>query len=234
MKMQRTTWFLIAPFLVLLSGIAGQAEPPEPIDPGLVAPEGSLPGAYPESVTAANVNIAPLPGSILGGDNSDNLKVTFPAAGPIHWTESRHNEGDVALLIGPFDPTDASYYPPNAFVNNYRPLADGEPFANTTLAWRVNRDNGALLATVHHNGVNQQDTFNGSPVGIKHGVAYFNNGFGQGWGFRMNDGQLLNGGEGSADLQMGVAGTDDGAKRSKLRCGGCLLSLRTGLVGRVG
>ena len=94
---------------VLLAATPGRAEPPEPLDPEERAPEGSLPGVYPESVTAANVNISPLPGSVLDGNNSNNLKVTFPAAGPIRWTESRHNEGDVALLIGPFDPDDNSY-----------------------------------------------------------------------------------------------------------------------------
>ena len=64
-----------------------------------------MPGIYPESVTAANINIAPSPGSVLGGDNSNNLKVTFPSAGPIAWTESRHNEGDVAMQSGRLTPT---------------------------------------------------------------------------------------------------------------------------------
>jgi hypothetical protein len=162
-------------------------------------------------VTAANVNIAPIPGSVLDGENSNNLRVTFPSAGPIAWTESRHNEGDVAMLIGPFDPNDPSYYPPNAYINDYKPLADGQSFANTTLAWRVNRDSGALLATVRHNGVDQQDLVGGVPLGVKYGVAYFNADLGQGWGFRMNDGEFNNGAAGSADLQMGVAGNADEA-----------------------
>ncbi len=211
MKTHGATCFLLATFWMLSVANSGNAEPPEPFDPDLMAPEGSLPGTYPESVTAANVNISPSPGSVLDGNNSNNLRVTFPAAGPVRWTESRHNEGDVALLIGPFNPDDASYYPPNTFVNDYKPLADGQAFADTTLAWRVSRDSGALLATVRHNGVNQQDSVGGSQLGIKHGVAYFNADFGQGWGFRMDDGLFSNGGSASADLQMGVAGNDGGA-----------------------
>ena len=186
------------------------AEAPTPTDPTGSAPPGSLPGAFPIAVTAANMNVTPLPGSVLNGSNSNNLMVEFPSAGPIKWTESRHNEGDIATLIGPFDPNDASYFPPNTFVNDYQPLQGGQPFANTTLGWRVNQRTGGLLASVRHNGVDQADTFNGNNVGIKHGIAYFNGDFGQGWGYRMNDGVFNNGGDGSSDIQMGVAGNDDG------------------------
>ena len=169
-----------------------------------------MPGVYPQTVTATNINISPLPGSRLDGDNSNNLRVTFPAGGPIKWTESRHNEGDVAPLIGPFDPADASFYPPNQYVNDYKPLESEQPFANTTLAWRVSREVGTMLATVRHNGKDQQDFVDASRLGITHGVAYINDGFGQGWGYRMSDGQFANGGGSSADLQMGIAGNDGG------------------------
>ena len=193
--------------LVLNCGwLMGQA--PEISDPDGRAEGPMMPGDFPTSVTAANVNAAPIPGSILGGTGSDNILVQVPASGPIAWTESRHNEGDIAMLIGPLDPSDDSYYPPANFVEDYRPLQD-QPFENTTLAWRVSRDNGALLATVRHNGVDNQDTLDGAnAVGTIHGVAYFNADFGQGWGYRMNDGVFANGGGSSADLQMGVAGPD--------------------------
>ena len=144
----------------------------------------------PTRVSSANFSVTPIAGSVLGGSGSNNLKVQIPASGPIKWTESRHNEGDIASLIGPFDPNDSSYFPPNAFVENYQPN-QGQPFANSTLAWRVNQQTGALFASTRHNGVNQADTFNAAPVGIKHGVSYFNSNFGQGWGYRMNDGVLI-------------------------------------------
>lgn len=185
------------------------AQRPPISDPGNRAPAGSMPGEWPLGVTSANVNAAPIPGSILGGPNSDNLFVSFPSFGPTAWTESRHNEGDIALLIGPFDPTDPSYFPPATFVNDYRPLDGGRPFANTTLGWRVNQRLGALLATVRTNGVNNGDIFQGNPVGITHGIAYFNNDFGQGWGYRMTDGVFANGGDFSSDLQIGIAGFDN-------------------------
>ena len=187
-----------------------QAQQPPISDPGNRAPSGSMPGEWPLCVTSANVNAAPIVGSRLGGPNSDNLLVSFPSSGPIAWTESRHNEGDIALLIGPFDPTDPSYFPPANFVNDYKPLEGGQPFANTTLGWRVNQQLGALMATVRTNGVNNGDFFGSIPVGITHGVAYFNSDFGQGWGYRMTDGVFANGGDFSSDLQIGIAGFDNG------------------------
>lgn len=195
--------------LSLPATVLGQG--PNISDPGNRAPAGSMPGVFPEGVTSSNVNVAPIAGSQFGGNNSDNLLVTFPASGPIAWTESRHNEGDMAMLIGPFDPTNPSYFPPPTHVNDYRPLEGGQPFANTTLAWRVNQQTGALLATVRHNGVNNGDFALGAPLGITHGIAYFNSDFGQGWGYRMTDGVFANGGAFSTDLQMGLAGSDNGA-----------------------
>lgn len=205
----------ITPFLTFSMACAfgfaplAQAEPPIPVDNTVEQwTNGALPGAYPLTVTGANVNASPGINSTIGGGGSDDLLVTFPSAGPIKWTDSRHNEGDIALLISPTDPNDASYYPPNSHLN-YSPVQDGV-FANTTLAWRVNQFRGGLFASVRHNGVNNGDNFNGSPVGTIHGTAYFNNNFGQGWGFNANTGEFANGGSGSSDMQMGVAGSDEG------------------------
>jgi hypothetical protein len=181
--------------------------PPVISDPGNQLPTGAeLPGAFPEAVSGANVNMAPVSGSELGGSGSNDLLVSFLSSGPVAWTDLRHNEGDIAFGIGPFDPTDASYYPP-AVHGEWKPL-DGQPYANATLAWRVNTQYGGLLASVRHNGVNNGDTLGGKPVGTTHGVAYFITG-GQGWGFRQNDGVFADGGNGSSDLIMGVAGFDD-------------------------
>jgi hypothetical protein len=185
-----------------------QAERPEVSDPEGLLADGTEPGEFPTRVTAANVNIFPLAGGELNGANQDNLLVTFPGSGPIPWTESRHNEGDIALLIGPAFPDDPTSYPPEDFVDNFQAAA-GSDDENATLAWRVGRATGALFATVRHNGVDQQITVGGRPLGITHGVAYFNDGFSQGWGFRMEDGVYANGGGASSDLQMGIAGADD-------------------------
>jgi hypothetical protein len=171
---------------------------------------GLTPGVYPTTVTAANVNDAPIAGSVLNGSGSNNLLVSFPASGPIKWTESRHNEGDVSFNIGPGNPNDSSYYPPTTNFDNYSPIAGSPAFANTTIGWRLNQQTGAALASVRTNGVNHGDTFSGSDVGVIHGVANFAQTGAQGWGFRMNDGEFQNGGNGSTDLIMGIAGFDAG------------------------
>jgi hypothetical protein len=207
-----------------------RAEAPEISDPDGKWPEGTTPGQYPTSVTGANIEIIPLPDGEFNGAGSDTLRVTFPSSGPIAWTESRHNEGDVAMLIGPADPADDSYYPPEDFIDNYKPFEDGLE-SNTTLAWRVSRNTGALLASVRHNGVDQQINLGGSPLGITHGIAYFNSGFGQGWGYRMDDGVFANGGGASADLQMGIAGYDEGAGEATFSVAAAYLPYEQGWLG---
>lgn len=204
---------------------------PTPTDPEGKA-MGGLPGTFPTTVTAANVQIDQFTPAVLNGTGQNNLRVTFPASGPIKWTESRHNEGDIALLIGPGNPNDPSYYPPNAFVDNYGPIANG-PFENSTLGWRVSRATGAALATVRHNGVNWGNdfTFNGSPVGTIHGVAYFNVTGAQGWGFHMDDGEFHNGGGTSTDLQIGIAGSDAGQGESTTSVATAYFPYEQGWVG---
>lgn len=209
MNAPRMVWYRAAAWATLSLGASAHAQAPTPSDPTGMA-MGHLPGTFPTTVTAANVKVEQFTPATLDGSGSNNLRVSFPASGPIKWTGSRHNEGDIGLLIGPEMPNDPSYYPPNAFVDNYGPIANG-PFENTTLAWRVNQQTGALLATVRHNGVNNGNgfTYNGTPVGTIHGVAYFNQTGAQGWGFRMNDGEFANGDNGTSDLQIGIAGFDD-------------------------
>src|SRR5688572_22393545 len=93
--------------IVFASFSPAAAQPPTPSDPMNMA-MGHLPGTFPTSVTAANMTVEQFTPAELGGAGSDNLRISFPASGPIKWTESRHNEGDVALLIGPEMPSDPS------------------------------------------------------------------------------------------------------------------------------
>jgi len=194
---------------VLLTCQAFGAAPPTS-DPSNNA-MGLLPGTYPTTVTAANVNVEQGTPAVMNGSGQNLIRLSFPASGPIKWTGSRANEGDVSLLIGPGNPSDPSYFPTFAYQDNYGPIANG-PFEKTTIGWRLNQQTGAALATVRHNGVNYGNnyTFNGSPVGTVHGIAYFNQTGASGWGYRMNDGVFNNGGNGSTDLQLGYAGFDSG------------------------
>jgi hypothetical protein len=207
MKRKKIALSAGASFVLSAAVSASAAAPPTTTGPNNPNP----PGTYPASVTAANVDVALLPGSVMGGGGSDDLKVSFPSAGPIKWTSSRFNEGDLALSIGPFDPNDPSYYPPNAH-GVFRPGTDpanGFPFNNTTLAWRLNKETGATLASVRTNGYTPDITFGGSAVGTLHGAAYAAAQGSQGWGYRLNDGVFENGGANSIDIVMGAAGYDE-------------------------
>jgi len=197
--------FAIAAGLSLASAVAASAEaPPTTTGPDHPNP----PGTYPATLTAANINVASKPGSVLNGDGSDDLKVSFPSAGPIKWTSSRFNEGDLAISIGPFDPADPSYYPPDAY-GQFKPGRDGQPFTNAVMAWRVTKTTGATLVTVRNNGYTPDITFNGQPVGTLHGSAYAITQGSQGYGYRTNDGVWDNGGNDSLDVVMGIAGYDE-------------------------
>ncbi len=206
---------------LLLAASSVTAAAPETSDPSArLIPGFDAPGEFPTTVTASNINIRPNSGAELDGFGEDDLSLSFPSAGPIAWTSSRANSGDIALSIGPADPSDSRYFFPAGFVDNYQAMngnsnpidpnsADNEL---TTLAWRVSNQTGALLATTRHNGVDDGYVkFDFTDVGTIRGVSYFNSGFAQGWGFQMANGEFANSGPGSSDLQMGHFGDGDGA-----------------------
>jgi hypothetical protein len=211
--LRRRSTYLVLAIVVAVAAAANievQAAPtPTDNTPGMLS-QGFLPGTYPTTVTAANMSIEQGTPAVMNGAGQNLIKVTYPAAGPIKWTNSRANEGDISLLIGPGNPSDSSYFPSNTFLDNYQPLSSGQPFEKTTIGWRVNQQTGAALASVRHNGVDYGSgyTFNGNPVGKVRGIAYFNQTGASGWGYRMNDGIFENGGNGSTDLQLGYAGFD--------------------------
>src|SRR5262245_33353546 len=157
------------------------------------------PGPWPYGVSGANIDVNTIPNSVLGGADSNNLKVQVPQSGPFSWSESRHNEGDLAIIISLNDPANAQ--PPNEFVDNYAATTGA-----VTHGWRINQNFGIALATTRVNGRDNLDSFNGSAVGTVYGVTAFKNGFSQGWSYNMLTGAYGNGGDGAQDLQMGLAG----------------------------
>ncbi len=203
---------------VLMLVPLAHAQPPETSDPDFRLKENfDQPGTFPTTVNAANIDLTPMSGAELDGSGEDIIKAGFPAAGPLKWTSSRINSGDLALSIGPAFPDNPLSYPGDAFLDNFQAMnsnfdvIDENTNDLTTLAWRVNSQTGALLATTRHNGVDDGYVITaGNPVGTMKGVAYFTTDFGQGWGFRPNDGIFGNGGNGSSDLVMGHAGDGTG------------------------
>ena len=100
----------------------------------------------------------------------------------------------------------------------------------------LSRSTGAVLASVRHNGVNRGQRLHGQrsiQSERSAAVAYFNGGFAQGWGFRMEDGVFANGGGlvGSPDLQMGYAGFDEGNNEASFDTGVAYFPYAQGWVG---
>ena len=191
---------------VVLLALQAQAQFSPPV---VTVPVGEQPpGPWVRSVSAANIDVNTAAGSVLGGSGSDNLRVQIPNSGPYVWTESRHNEGDIAFVISPNDPVASQ--PPNSFLN-YAPTTGA-----ATHGWRINKFLGLSLASVRINGRDNGDTApnSGPPVGTVYGVAYLNADFGQGWSYVMTSGNYANGGDGAQDMQMGLLGMANAAGSS--------------------
>lgn len=162
------------------------------------------PGVYPYRLTAANVDISLPPGTTLGGDGSNDMKVKFPQMGPIDWTDARHNEGDIAFNIGAATPGVTA---PDIF-KEHKP-GGGEPLDGTTFAWTVDNRQGVGFATTRTNGFDNQDLDSaGEPVGTQYGVAYFSHQFRSGFGYSPIDGVFGNGNHAS-DTLLGIIGQPD-------------------------
>lgn len=182
---------------------------PTPTVPGIQ----SAPGQFPLTVTSTNIISTNPPGTELGGDDRDLIFLQISNSGPIEWTSSRYNAGDIAVNVGP-NPGGGANSPPGNVVNSFQEGNNQDPNLQafpTTHAWRLNSKLGIPLATVTQNGVGENNTVGGNSIPL-YGTAQFTNSFSQGVGYNMVNGVYGNGdgGSGSAggavDLNMGIAG----------------------------
>ena len=222
--MKRSQFWILGLFLICPQCVYSQGAP-ETSDPdGRLIAGFDQPGVFPTTVTATNMDITPLAGSEVDGFDEDVFRAEFPAAGPIKWTSSRMNAGDIALSIGPAFPDNPLSYPSGDPGNqiNFQAMNDDFGFIDpnttdlTTLSWRTSQVKGAHLATTRHNGVDDGYVLlDGSPTGPIRGVSYVS-GFGgrQGWGFSMDTGAFENGGGTSTELHLGHAGDADGGSEA--------------------
>ncbi len=211
---------MLAALAVALSASSLQAQVYTPPTPSTTNPSIGLPGPFPTTVTAANVNatidteaappIIPLNGVPIPGlgtlpvdSRFGPIQVSIPATGPSTASASQNNVGDIALVVGVADQAAAD-----------QALADagfGDPEFGSAVSdgWRANHKAGIWISTVRQNGIEGTADSFGTPFPEVYGISNFTRGFSGGEGFNMVSGQFQGGGgNGNSDLLMHNAGLD--------------------------
>ena len=174
----------------LLACLAGQLLA-APAGPAPQVPDGgSAPGAYPNtSVTAVNI--------LAKGSTTfnSNVEITgFDGQGPIGWSVTKYNRGDLAVRFAPANPTAAVTNLNKGFID-FTDTASGA----ASHTWRPNRERGVIIPTARQNG----------PINWNDGEGAFFPTVGLSWassgpGYNMLDGSF---GNGDVDINTGRAGT---------------------------
>jgi hypothetical protein len=162
-----------------------------PAGPTPQIPEGGgAPGAYPNtSVTAVNV--------IAKGSTTfnSNVEITgFDGQGPIDWSITKYNRGDLAMRFAPADSAAAVTNLNQGFID----FTDNAAGA-ASQAWRPSRSRGVVIGTARQNG----------PIDWNDGEGALFPTVGLSWsssgpGYSMLDGSF---GTGDLDINTGRAGT---------------------------
>lgn len=148
------------------------------------------------TATAVLITMEPSPRTRYSDVEADNIKVDIAGQGPVPWSISRWNQGDLSPRIDPRHPyaqTNLGDFPGERGFFSY------DPQDFSTQAWRPDPEKGVLLATVAHNGQNWHD---GTPI-FYGTVACVTNS--QGFGYSMKTGQYGNSNP-NMDVALGKAG----------------------------
>jgi len=102
--------------LAIAAGLCStvNADPPPPQIPAgddIFGQPNQGPGAYPGTLSAANVYVGLPANTVQGRFGSNALKCTNIFSGPMKWTAGNMNEGDLDLVIGPAQPADPRSFP---------------------------------------------------------------------------------------------------------------------------
>ncbi|XVJ59237.1 MAG: hypothetical protein HEQ23_07485 [Tepidisphaera sp.] len=233
----------ISALLVCAGSAMGQLAIPSVVIPGGDDPRTGQPwqgpGAYPRTVTSANLNVSIAAGTTLNGnsDTGDQALKVFPIRSgpfPYLWTSGWTNEGDIDASISPVEPNNPLSFPPDQFVR----LRDGrDPVSGAndggglrTYAWSINQYHGVVTMSVRANGRDNQDVVFGVPVGRLYGLANVSaDTFRTGRSYSMIDGTHRSG-AGSLYLSMHYAGTP-GNQEMSLDCAAAWFPFVEGWIG---
>jgi hypothetical protein len=162
-----------------------------PPGPAPQIPEGGgAPGAYPNT-SVAGVNVLAKGSSTF----NSNVEITgFDGQGPIKWSVTKYNRGDLAMRFAPGNVTAAITNLNKGFID-FTDTASGA----ASQAWRPHRSRGVVIPTSRQNG----------PIDWSDGEGPFFPTVGLAWGssgpgYNMVDGSF---GNGDLDINTGRAGT---------------------------
>lgn len=176
---------------VVVSVAATAAPPPGPTPQ--VPAGGGPPGAFPNgSVAAVNVN------SRGGATFDGNVEMAgFEGMGPIPWTVTKYNRGDIAMRLAPANPANANANTLGKGFIDFTSADDAALAENQS--WRPHAQFGVVIPTAIRNG----------PINWNDGEGPFYptvaiSGSSSGRGYSMTDGTF---GTGGLDVNLGRAGT---------------------------
>eukprot|EP00850_Spirogloea_muscicola_P022894 SM000316S12309 [mRNA] locus=s316:10974:15387:- [translate_table: standard] len=133
--------------------------------------------------------------SEYNGLDHDNVRVDIVGQGPLYWSLSRYNRGDLAPRLMPRHP----FAQCSLAVAYSKGHATSDPMDFSAQAWRPSPRKGVLLATVAQNG---QEWNDGAPRFYGTVAAVLNS---AGYGYSMEDG-LFGNGYPNMDITVGKAG----------------------------
>ncbi|HWQ93500.1 MAG TPA: hypothetical protein VN673_17670, partial [Clostridia bacterium] len=137
------TGVLVASLTTLVLNHA-QAAPPGPTPQ--VPAGGGPPGAFPNSSVTA-VNVQAKGGTPFNG----NVEITgYEGNGPVPWTVTKYNRGDIAMRFAPANPAGADANTLNKGFIDFTSADDASLPENQS--WRPHRALGVTLPTARQNG----------------------------------------------------------------------------------
>lgn len=184
----RTAVVLLAAFGVAVAAEAAPAGPVPQVPAG-----GGPPGAFPNTTVSA-VNVNARGSTTFNGNVEIN---SFEGAGPIPWTVTKYNRGDIAMRLAPANPANANANTLNKGFIDFTSADDASLAENQS--WRPHAQLGVVIPTPIRNGpINWND--GEGPFYPTVGISASSSGR----GYSMTDGVF---GTGNLDVNLGRAGT---------------------------
>jgi hypothetical protein len=182
---------LLFSYALLIANVAALGVPPGPTP--VVPAGGGPPGAFPNTSVSA-VNVVARGSTTFNG----NVEITgFDGEGPIPWTVTKYNRGDIAMRLAPANPSGADANTLNRGFIDFTSATDAS--LAECRSWRPHPALGVAIPTARQNGPIDWGDGEG-PLYPTVAISASSSGA----GYDMVDGTF---GTGQLDINLGRAGT---------------------------